>query len=121
MTSEFGFLLNSLIFYLPLLILWAIGLIMTVANKDKNPKAAMLLITAMILLIIEVIISLGFSLFIPKIIMSMGVNYGNVGWIYALRSFLTVAISIVAWVLIFMVLFGKYGPFNHKSSDSPTA
>ncbi len=113
MGYEFGYLLNSLVVYLPLLILWGIGLIMAISNRDKNPKASMLLMAAMVILILEVFISLGFSIFIPKIVMSSGLGYGSIGWIYTLRSFLTVALSIVAWILVYTVLFGKYGPFRN--------
>ena len=106
-----GLLFGGLVFQLfpaiPLLLMWSTGIVFAVRQLSHNRQHASLLITAFVLLIIQLIISQGFSVSIPYLMQEFDLDISRIGIMAAIQSLFGLVLNFIAWVLIFLVLFRK--------------
>jgi hypothetical protein len=103
----FGGLAFQLFPAIPLLLMWSTGIVFAVRQLPHNRQNATLLISAFVLLIVQLIISQGFSVSIPILMQEFELDISQISILIGFQSLFSLFMNIAAWVLIFMVLFRK--------------
>lgn len=92
---------------IPLVLIWSAGIVFAVRQLQHNRQNATLLISAFVLLLVQLIISQGFSVSIPILMQEFELDISQISILIGFQSLFSLFMNIAAWVLIFMVLFRK--------------
>lgn len=107
MISTLGSLLMQVLVSMPLLVVWVAGLVFAVRQYQQQKQRSTLLISAFILLIIELFISQGFTVAIPWLFNSYSISALQIGIVSTFISVVTTVLACAAWVLLLIALFRR--------------
>lgn len=107
MSGEITSIFSNLLWYGPLFIVWAIGLVMAFGKRAENPKRYNLVIIALILFLFNGFIGFISSVFLPIFMMKSGMVYGGFGWFFTVKGAFATIISVIGWVMMLMAVFKK--------------
>lgn len=97
-----GAIFSQFLFAVPLIVVWLVGLVFAVSRRRRRPRQSFLLILAFCALILSTLI----GSFTPALLLTF-VEAARTGALFATVGFLTTLLSLAAWILVLVALFGK--------------
>jgi hypothetical protein len=115
--------LSILLVQLPVILVWLVGLVLSLIYWQRHPKVSRLALIALIgFLIIEVIGSY-VSIWLPLTLHERGLAASQIGIILFVRGIFSSLVSAILWGLLVAAIFGwrgnTHGEQQHNS-ENPT-
>ncbi len=98
-------ILTTLLFQVPLYLVWITGIIIAVRNLKIYPKISLYTIIALGILLCETIIFSAASVLIPVIGSQYGLTVSQTGIFYSISGFVRILIATACWGLIIAAIF----------------
>lgn len=90
---------------LPLILVWLVGIVLAVTRWQRHPKVSMLALIALILTLLETIVSNFLSIWLPIMLTEQGTSATQIGTIFGVWRFIASLVGAVIWGLVLAAIF----------------
>ena len=90
---------------LPLFLVWLVGIVLAVTRWQRHPKVSMLALIALVLTLLETIISNFLSIWLPIMLTEQGTSATQIGTIFGIWRFIASLVGAVIWGLVLAAIF----------------
>jgi hypothetical protein len=91
---------------LPVILVWLIGLVLSLVYWRRHPTVSLLAIVAIVGFLITSLIGTYLSVWLPLILQERGWSIGQIGMLLTARSIIGSLVSAVLWALLLAAIFG---------------
>ncbi len=115
---EFLTLLFPRIYSVPFYIIWLIGIVYAVINREKHPRTSLLAGIAFGILFLENLVSTILSAYFQYQAFSGDVATSRLGSRFTALSLCTLPFAILAWILLLMAIFERRNVAERESANN---
>ncbi len=106
---------TQLAFYIPLMIVWLIGLILAIVTWKQHPKASLLALRAFVIFLINILLSTANSLLPLYLHNNANMSSASISTISMIAGIVIQIISVAAWILIIVAIFSRRKAIDSQS------
>lgn len=99
-------IISSLSVASPLIITWAVGIVIAVMRWQRHPRVSQLVVIALGVLIVAAVLNLTLNVLLPQILMRSGGDATTLGVVFTITGAIFSLIQTVCWAMILVALFG---------------
>lgn len=96
----------SLLTQAPILLIWIIGIVLSIILWRKHPAVSALTLIAMGGLIILGIVNTYLNIRLPSLILERSWSFRNTGFVFAFSGMVSSILRAILWVLLIISIFG---------------
>ncbi|MFN8459910.1 MAG: hypothetical protein U0401_35560 [Anaerolineae bacterium] len=99
--------LTSYLAQSPIFLVWLVGIVLAGVRWSQHPKVSLLTIIALAVMLLTSLVSIYLNVQIPLLMTDWGWDYSQISLFFMIKGFVQAAIDTVAFVLLFMAIFGE--------------
>lgn len=97
--------LGGLLGRLPLLLVWAVGIVVAVVQWQKHSRVSALLVGGLAILLVNAVAGAVFNGYLPVMLSDGGMMQGSPGKMIAVVSVVQTLVSAIGWVFVLIAVF----------------